>query len=110
MLPDALGECKKLMKLTLSSAKNISVLPEFIGNFKELRQLYLEKTKIAALPPSLKQCSNLENLDLKTDCLEAIPDWIEDFPKLEMLWVWESQAINSEVEKRLLERGVIIEK
>ena len=38
---------------------NITSLPEYIGEFKELAKLGLRRTKITGLPNSIGECKNL---------------------------------------------------
>ena len=52
ILPESIGNLRNLKKLYLYYT-NLSVLPESIGNLKKLRELYLGGTNIPTLPSLL---------------------------------------------------------
>ena len=75
-LPESIGECAQLQKLTLDGCARLVALPEAICRCRELRTLSLKGCKsLCSLPWSLKLLTKLRSLDL-TDCcsLLAVPE------------------------------------
>jgi len=68
IIPDAIGEMEKLEKLDLSENK-IRSLPETIGLLSNLKSLYLFHNELTALPQSLRELKQLQWLGLTGNML-----------------------------------------
>jgi hypothetical protein len=63
---------------------SIANLPDFIGELKELEEVYLYKNKITTTPSSLSKLTKLRNLVLANNLLNSFPN-IGDAKNLELL-------------------------
>ena len=61
-----------MLELNLSF-KNISELPEIIGDLKNLERLYLNNNQIRKLPESISKLKNLQTLDLRNNQITSLP-------------------------------------
>ncbi len=55
---------------------NIEMLPESIGNFKYLKKIFIDYTKLKKLPGAFKNLKSLEFLDISNNELNEIPESI----------------------------------
>ncbi|GMY19730.1 TMV resistance protein N-like [Fagus crenata] len=70
-LPDSICNSKSLKSLDLSGCSKFDKLPENLGNFEVLEELYLDGTSIKELPSSVERLISLTSLDL-TDCENCV--------------------------------------
>ena len=77
-------ELPHLQKLWLDDIP-IKRIPNSIGDFKTLTQLYVEHTEMATLPDSVGNLTAMETLHLKSNKLEALPDNIGNLTALRVL-------------------------
>jgi Leucine-rich repeat (LRR) protein len=84
--PKELLQCTNLRKLVLNG--EFKFLPEEIGEFKKLKSLKFNygASRMTSLPESIKNLSNLEELDIHSaSSLEVIPDIFQNMKKLKVL-------------------------
>ncbi len=76
VLPDTLGELKRLE--TLSCSNNLlATIPESIGHLKALKELLMHNNNLKTLPQALWYCESLTHINLSSNLLEsfaAAPD------------------------------------
>ncbi|MDD5215275.1 MAG: hypothetical protein PHQ03_07040 [Methylococcales bacterium] len=76
----------KITKLELNS-KNLSDLPEAIGNLTNLTSLSLRYNQLVEIPESIGELSNMERLYLSGNQLLKLPESISKLNKLEKITV-----------------------
>ncbi len=82
VLPDSVGNLKNLRILDLSD-NNLETLPNSIGDLTNLEELYLSSNyRFSKLPGSIGNLKNLEVLDLRRTYLEGLPESIENLTNL----------------------------
>lgn len=64
---------------------NIEVIPNFIGDLKQLQKCMLSGNQIKSLPESMSECNNLELLRISTNKLDSFPTFLLTLPKLSWL-------------------------
>ena len=87
VLPDSIGNLKQLIKLDLNGSNFLKKLPKEIGNLTELKQFDLAKcVALTELPDSIGKLTQLTFLGL-SDCVSLInlPDSIGNLTNLEAL-------------------------
>jgi hypothetical protein len=72
-------------KEVILNYKNLTALPESIGNLTKLETLDFANNKLTALPESIGNLTNLKILDLSMNDLTALPESIGNLTKLETL-------------------------
>ncbi|OUC15727.1 MAG: hypothetical protein B0A82_05270, partial [Alkalinema sp. CACIAM 70d] len=80
----------KLTKLHLNN-NSLKTIPDWIGNFTELTELYLWGNQIEELPASIAHLTKLTELSLGRNPLKIIPDWIGNLTELIELYLYEAQ-------------------
>ena len=60
-------------------------LPETIGDFKDLKELYINNTPLYSLPVSIKNLTSLKKLHITYAHLSSLPDSFKDLDSLEEL-------------------------
>ncbi|MHA1232400.1 MAG: leucine-rich repeat domain-containing protein [Candidatus Helarchaeota archaeon] len=76
---------KKLILNLEEIYSNYNQLPDFIGNLKSLKELYLENLKLSKLPNSIKNLISLEKLNLARNKFSLVPEAISNFKSLKEL-------------------------
>ena len=90
-LPHSIGQSQNLQTLNLNDAKQLTQLPDKIGNLSQLIVLSLDSSGVESLPPSIGQLHNLEELYLNyTTQLKQLPDEIGSLGNLVKLHLFES--------------------
>lgn len=111
-IPDSIGDLKTLkifdlyyskltelpisittinLKLIKLSSNKLKVLPNSIGDLKNLTELELDNNELKTLPDSIGNLTNLVSLDLKNNKLKTLPDSIGNLTKLETLYLDNNQ-------------------
>lgn len=98
-LQSALTNPNQVYKLKLRNEK-LTVFPEEIFLFKNLRELDLSKNKIREIPPEIVKLTRLELLDLSKNQIEAFIREICFLPELKVLRMSRNNLISipSEIE------------
>jgi leucine-rich repeat protein SHOC2 len=81
-IPDSLGNCP-LIHLNLSG--DFSIVPETMGNCKNLKRVFIDSDKLTALPESFCKLQALEELRLNTFALKALPSAFGSLSSLKSL-------------------------
>jgi len=100
-LPEFNGVDLKVLSINCNDHKNyykeeticLEVLPDFIGNFVNLRELNLSNNKLRTLPSTIGNLNNLRILDVSRNCLTALPDSIGNLKKLEELNLYHNYSL-----------------
>ena len=72
VLPDTLGELKRLEMLSCSN-NLLATLPESIGDLKSLKELLVHNNNLKTLPQALWFCESLAHINLSSNLLESFP-------------------------------------
>ncbi|ORX86686.1 L domain-like protein [Anaeromyces robustus] len=101
ILPDSIGNLKNLRILDLSYNR-LKTLPKSIGNLKNLKKLNLsENFDFSELPDSIGNLENLHTLSLKKTNLESLPESLGNSENLTSLSVsWHMESVNSHYQSR----------
>jgi internalin A len=83
-LPEEIGQLINLTSLDLRS-NQLTVLPESIEQLTNLTSLDLSDNQLTALPESIEQLTNLTSLDLSDNQLTALPESIGQLTNLTFL-------------------------
>ncbi|MHA1856769.1 MAG: tetratricopeptide repeat protein, partial [Promethearchaeota archaeon] len=67
------------------SGKNLTKLPESIGNFAFLQKIDISSNKLTHLPNSFQNLRKLNYIDLNYNKFDNIPEYIFNFPELSFL-------------------------
>jgi internalin A len=89
-LPESIGQLTSLTSLYLSD-NQLTALPESIGQLTNLTSLYLSDNQLTALPESIGQLTNLTELYLRDNQLTALPESIGQLTNLTELRLWNNQ-------------------
>jgi len=81
-LPESLGQLTQLQSLDLSG-RQLTALPESLGQLTQLRAVDLSDNRLTVLPESMGQLAQLQSLDLSQNRLTALP---ESLSQLTQLW------------------------
>ncbi len=85
-LAPSIGQLQSLKELDLHNSKNLSSLPEEIGNLVNLQSLNLSGSAITLLPSSIGQLQSLKELNLhNTKNLTSLPGEIGNLANLQSL-------------------------
>jgi internalin A len=75
MLPETIGELTRLQ--VLRAVRNqLTVLPEFLFQFKELQGLYVWRNLLTEVPATIGELRQLERLDVSKNRLGSLPESI----------------------------------
>ena len=77
ILPDEIGELKELVTLDLSST-NIKTLPDSVANLTKLEYLFLDNTLIEIIPSWINRLHKLQILTLSNLKMNSLPNTIMD--------------------------------
>ncbi len=89
-LPEEIGQLTKLTSLSLISNR-LQVLPDTIGQLTNLTGLYLNCNKIRVLPETIGQLTNLTSLGLWSNQLQTLPETIGQLTNLIELYISDNQ-------------------
>ena len=89
-LPEQLGEIDNLTKLWLESNR-FSSFPSTITKMKNLTELHLQDNQITSIPDEIGKCTNLKLLALENNKLSCLTSQIGNLENLETLWLDNNQ-------------------
>lgn len=85
-LPNSIGKLQNLRVLRLYGAiESAKILPETIGELRQLEVLDLGRNGLESVPPSIAALSNLKTLRLEYNALKSVPDFVGEFKNLKEL-------------------------
>ena len=87
IIPMEIAQFTHLKSLILDK-NNISEIPDWFRNFKELEVLSICRNKLEKFPPVILDLSNLRTLRLGDNLISEIPIDIDKLENLESLWLW----------------------
>ena len=90
IIPESIGQLRNLQQLWLSY-NQIKKIPESIGQLNNLQQLWLCKNQIEEIPESIGQLKNLQQLWLSGNQIKKIPESIGQLVNLQELWLNDNQ-------------------
>jgi|GEM_PF-1433865 len=101
-VPAEISKFKNLQILYLGSYTNeagyyqkntnqIKRLPDFIGNFAYLQQLFLSGNQLETLPETVGKLQYLEHLSIATNKLTALPASLKQLKRLKILVLYENK-------------------
>jgi hypothetical protein len=67
--------------------KGLQSLPESVGNWINLRAIYLYNNKLTSLPDSVGNWNKLQRIDLDHSHLSSLPDSVENWKNLQYIWL-----------------------
>lgn len=91
-LPEELLDLPWIEKINLRS-NTLTNLPDWFGNFRNLRWLCLYDCQLQDLNPSLSRLKNLEYLEVGENQLLSLPSWISYLAELRYLALGDNQII-----------------
>lgn len=74
-----------LLRWLILTDNKIQVLPDTIGECREMQKLMLAGNQLKTLPDSMQHCQNLELLRISANELQTLPSWLFSLPKLAWL-------------------------
>jgi len=83
-VPKSLALLTRLERLNISN-NELTVLPDFMGQFEHLRSLAADGNRLKALPDSFVNLTRLVGLDVSSNRLSALPEWIGQLTQLRTL-------------------------
>ncbi|MFX1303040.1 MAG: leucine-rich repeat domain-containing protein [Promethearchaeota archaeon] len=90
ILPSSIGDFENLKNLYMTENR-LTYLPESIGNLKDLIKLDLSDNHLMNLPNEIGNLSNLREFYLNHNVIQILPDSITKLHKLEILSIWGNQ-------------------
>jgi len=73
VLPDNLGDLKQLQKLSCSN-NLLATLPDSLGQLSNLEELQVHNNNLKSLPASVWLCGKLHTINVSSNLLESFPD------------------------------------
>ncbi len=89
-LPESLSELLLLRSLKIGNNR-LRALPEWLGQFTQLRWLDLSNNQLSTLPDSLVLLTQLRSLKLSNNRLTLLPEWLGQFTHLQELELSENR-------------------
>ena len=90
-LPHNFGQLEKLEVLNLCGNKLEHYLPESFSYLKNLTDIDLSQNNLKRLPDVCKSQAKIKKLYVESNILEALPNWINNLPKVEEFSVKDNQ-------------------
>ena len=84
VLPDSIGDLKDLEFLSLWQNR-LHSLPDSLAQLTNLRTISLGSNKLNPLPTVISRLSSLRTLGLSSNGLTQLPTWLKDLQQLEVL-------------------------
>lgn len=101
--PDALPRALRWLILTDNA---LAALPPEIGRCTEMQKLMLAGNRLTALPEELARCHKLELLRIAANQLTELPDWLLQLPRLSWL-AFGGNPFSAQLEMQALERSPV---
>jgi hypothetical protein len=98
IIPDRIGDLKNLISIKLNFNK-IQNIPESIGNLTKLQELLLSDNKIQSVPESIGNLTNLVVLELSNNKIKALPNSFKNLTSLRRLYLDGNEIPEEEIEK-----------
>lgn len=92
VLPESLSKYKNIRVLDLEKNK-LTELPSFIGDFSNLEILNVSKNELNIFPIEICKLSSLKKLILNRNSFDKIPECIGYCSKLEMIDLWDTPVM-----------------
>jgi hypothetical protein len=92
VIPESIGNFKNLISLNISS-NNITKLPVSIGQLTKLKKLNLAYNKITELPDFFSELSRLTDLEMNSNRLKKLPESIGQLKNLSRLFLSHNELI-----------------
>ena len=89
-LPESIGNLNNLQNLFLDN-NQLTSLPESIGNLNNLQVLSMSNNQLTSLPESIGNLNNLQLLSLMNNQLTSLPDSFGDLKNLQSLLLMNNQ-------------------
>ena len=89
-LPESLGQLSNLQSLDLNT-NHLTALPESLGQLSNLQRLYLGNNQFTVLPESLGRLNNLQILYISNNLLTALPGSLGQLSHLHSFYLGSNQ-------------------
>jgi DNA-binding transcriptional ArsR family regulator len=94
-LPDEIGELQKVTNINLYNNKLTELKPSFF-NLINCEQIILSDNKLENIPPDIEKLKNLMKLSLERNKLTTLPEEISKLKKLELLCIYDNPISEEE--------------
>ena len=90
-MPTTMGQLTRMTYIEFNNMPALRRLPDFVGNWSELRCLKAIECQLHSLPDSMQELTKLDQLDLHGNRLEQLPNYVGKFDNLKILDVHSNQ-------------------